>query len=334
MTNQSGKPNPEPSNNNKFTTFTKRLSLEGDLPPSMGKLQDRTYNIKNSGLVHTTSIPEEKKEPASNQHQRLNQERKESPQVWNPPHKGCETSLEDRSSTGGVVRFRLSQQAPGIPEASGSGNNFPEISETSEKAKTPVLNYKSRINVPVTFQNKPDSEKCLGPGNFQNSENTTGVENRDFQELDLNSKNDSMPAMSPRRKVWDTETASNNELCIAVSESNYHIFDQNNGRAVEKSQIQGKTVGVNDEMNKNEQFVEIGSTNYRPSDSDSPSQGEDLETRGDKKSPNERGDDVNLLPVEEDPDTPKKGLALFIGEENTATNSDVSMCCWGRVLVR
>lgn len=291
-------------------------------------------------MVHTKSIPEEKMEPASNQYQRLNQDRKASSDVRNHANKDYETSLEDRSSTEGVVRFRLSQQAPGIQDVvlsngQSPGNNFPETSDSqiSEKAKTSVLNYKSRINVPVSFQDKPNSKKCLGPGNFENSENTGdafSVENTDFQELD--SKNKAMSAMSPPRKVWDTETASNNEPCIAVSESNYHIFGQNNGGAVEKSQIQEKTVGVDDEMNKNEQFMEVESTNYRPSDFNSPGQGEGGGYLEMKESPNEVNEDVNLLPVDEDPDTPKKGLALFIGEENTAANSDVSMYCWRRLL--
>ena len=330
ISNQSGKPlNLEPSNNNKFTAFTKQLSPEGDLPPSMGRLLDRTFN-----LVHTKSISEEKMGPSSSLYQRLDQDRTASSDVRNPTQIDHKTLLEDRSSTEGVVRFRLSQQAPRFQDAAlnneqSPGNNFSETSEsqTSEKSKTPVMNYKSRINVPVSFQNKPNSEKCLGSGNFQNSENAedgSSGENRDFQEL--NSKGKVMPAMSPQRKVWDTETAINHEPCIAVSASNYHIFDQNNSGEAEESQVQETSVILNDEMNKNDQIVEIGATNYNPSDSDSPghSEGERYsEIVGEKGSPNEEGGGVS---VQEDPDTPKKGLALFIGQENTATNSDVSMC--------
>jgi hypothetical protein len=290
----------EPSNNNKFATFTKQSSLDEDLPPSMGKLQDRTYN---------KLIPEEK-EPSPNQYQTCSVEDRK-------------LSADDRNPSEDTVQFRLSRQAPGAQDVllNNEKSQNSEI-QTSEKAKTPVLNYKSRINVPVSFQTKPISENCLDAVNFQNSENIVdGHKLGNFHEFDPNSKNEAKPPTSPQRKCWDTETVIDSEPSIAVSESNYHIFDENNGRMARNSETTG-TLDI--EMNKDGRVMEA--MNYMQGGSDSPGQaGVYLEMEGVKKSPDEAEANLNSSPVEEDCDTPKKGLALFIGQENTVSNNDVSM---------
>ena len=298
-TNQFGNTsNQEPSNNNKFATFTKQSSLDEDLPPSMGKLQDRTYN---------KLIPEEK-ETYPNQYQTCSADDR------NP-------SADDRNPSEDTVQFRLSRQAPGAQDV--LLNNEKSLNseiQTSEKAKTPVLNYKSRVNVPVSFQTKPISENCLDAVNFQNSENIVdGCKLGNFHEFDPNSKNEAKPPTSPQRKCWDTEMVIDSEPSIAVSESNYHIFDENNGRMARNSET---TATLDIEMNKDGRVMKA--MNYMQSGSDSPGQaGVYLEMEGVKKSPDEGN--INSSPVEEDCDTPKKGLALFIGQENTVSNNDVSM---------
>jgi hypothetical protein len=267
----------------------------------MGKLQDRTYN---------KLIPEEK-EPSPNQYQTCSVEDRK-------------LSADDRNPSEDTVQFRLSRQAPGAQDVllNNEKSQNSEI-QTSEKAKTPVLNYKSRINVPVSFQTKPISENCLDAVNFQNSENIVdGYKLGNFHEFDPNSKNETKPPTSPQRKCWVTETVIDSEPSIAVSESNYHIFDENNGRMARNSETTG-TLDI--EMNKDGRVMEA--RNCMQDGSDSPGQaGVYLEMEDVKKSPDEGEANLNSSPVEEDCDTPKKGLALFIGQENTvSSNNDVSM---------
>jgi hypothetical protein len=281
----------------------------------MGKLQDRTYDIKYNSL--SKSIPEETG-PLPNQYNTWSvEDRKETARDQKRPDEDRspsledqKASLEDRNSSEDVVHFRLSRQAPSTQQQS-TGKSFHENSEfqNSEKEKMPVLNYKSRINVPVSFQTKPISEKNLDTVNVQNSKT---IADGKFDEFDLNSKNEAEPPTSPQRKCWDTEIAINSEPCIAVSESNYHILDQNDDRLAGNLETEEKPEGIR---------------NPNPTGSDSSagqSEGDAYLVMGDvNKSPDEGS---GLLPVEEDNDTPKKGLALFIGDENTISDNDVSIC--------
>ncbi len=283
----------------------------------MGKLQDRTYDIKYNSL--NKSIPEEK---GSNQYntwsvedrkdtvhdqKRPDEDRNPSLEDQNPSLEDQKASLEDRNSSEDVVQFRLSRQAPSTQQQS-PGKSFHENSEfqNSEKEKMPVLNYKSRINVPVSFQTKPISEKNLDTVNVQNSKT---IADGKFDEFDLNSKNEAEPPTSPQRKCWDTEIAINSEPCIAVSESNYHILDQNDDRLAGNLETEEKPEGIRNPgcdssagQSEGDAYLVMGGVN---------------------KSPDEWS---GLLPVEEDNDTPKKGLALFIGDENTISDNDVSIC--------
>jgi hypothetical protein len=272
----------EPSNNNKFTTFTKHSSLDEDLPPSMGKLQDRTYDMK-----YNSSSKTEGKGPLSN--------------------KG---SFEDRNSSEDVVQFRLSRQQPSTQgQSPGEISSENSQSQNSEKAKTPVLNYKSRMNVPVSFQNKQISEN--NEDTSQNSENFSDG----YRQENQNSENETKPPTSPQRKCWNTEAAVNSEPCIAVSESNNYILDQKDDKMAAKAETPEGAVVVDTQINHG-QVVETRN-HYRVG---STSPGEDVEA---DMSDATRSPEEGVLPDEED-DTPKKGLALFIGEENTISNSDVS----------
>ena len=288
----------EPSNNNKFATFTKQSSLDEDLPPSMGKLQDRTYDIKNNSL--SKSIPEEKR-PVSNKYH----------EDGNPSPEDQKASLEDRSSSEDVVQFRLSRQPPG-----NQGQSLGQISadnSESEKAKTPVLNYKSRMNVPVSFQNKLIADSNQDTVNAKNSE----IIADGYKQEHLDSKNEARLPTSPQRKCWNTEEAINSEPCIAVSESNYHIFDQKYEQMVTSVETPQRTGVTNSEI-KDGLLVETG--NHNRVGSDSSGHGDDGDMDDLKKSPDETSGSF----AGED-ETPKKGLALFIGEENTISNDDVSI---------
>ena len=290
----------EPSNNNKFSTFTKQSSLDEDLPPSMGRLQDRTYDIKNNSL--SKSIPEEKR-PVSNKYR----------EDGNPSPEGRKASLEDRSSSEDVVQFRLSRQPPGN-QGQSLGQISPENleSQNSEKARTPVLNYKSRINVPVSFPNKLISENHQDTVQAKNSEIITVG----YKQEHLDSKNEARLPTSPQRKCWNTEEAINSEPCIAVSESNYHIFDQKYEQMARSVETPERTGVTNGEI-KEGLLVETG--NHIRVGSDSSGHGDDGGMDDLKKSPDESSGSL----ADED-ETPKKGLALFIGEENTISNDDVS----------
>ena len=265
----------EPTNNDKVATYNKRSSLDGDLPPSMCRLQDRTLEIKTNNTNSCKSLPEEK---AS---YRLVENR-------NPSLEHRVASVEDQNTSEDVVQFRLSRQAP--------TKTFPDNSnlQNSDKPKTSVLNYKSRMNVPVSVQAKTVSE------NFVDSQNSRdlhvdgfGPNEGESSEFDMNSNNSEVQS---QRKCWDTGTANNSEPCIAVSESTARLFGKSANVETPRSLVMSASPGASDS---------------------SPGQGE--------QSPEGGNESPHSSPVEDDRETPKKGLALFIGEENTARNNDVSM---------
>ncbi|XP_028405927.1 calmodulin-regulated spectrin-associated protein 1-B-like isoform X2 [Dendronephthya gigantea] len=247
----------EPTNNNKVATFTKQSSLDGDLPPSMGRLQDRSFDIKANNINSSKPLPEDK---AS---QRFVENR-------NPSLEHRVTSVEDQNTSEDVVQFRLSRQAPTKTLTDNSDL------QNSEKPKTPVLNYKSRMNVPVSIQAKPVSE------NFADSQNS-----QDLAVDGLGPDEGECSEVQSQRKCWDTGTANNNE-------SNARLFGKSSNSNVEAPQslVMSGSPGVSDSSAQDEQSPEGGSESPHSS------------------------------PVEDDRETPKKGLALFIGEENAARNND------------
>ena len=198
--------------------------------------------------------------------------------------------------------------------------------QSLEKPK-PVLNYKSRMNVPVSFQNKPSPENYEDGDKPENSEKDSG----DSEKYNLGNGNfqhsENQSSTSPQRKCWDTEAINHSEPCVAVSESNYHIFDKNDEKVVENSETQMNTSEnsrkLEDEIAKGE------STTYNQNSFGSPDHAHDavyFESQAVKQSPRESDDaNLNSSPDEIACGTPKKGLALFIGQENTISNNDVSV---------
>lgn len=299
----------------------------------MGKLQDRTFNIKanNNTLSENNSIPEEKT-TLPNEYFASKRETnvKHSDDDRNTLVKYGNPSVEDRDMPEDVVQFRLSRQAPvnqdilrnkeQSPAISFPGNSDNE-STKAEKPKTPVLNYNSRINVPVSFQAKPNSENIIAQNSqIQISENFIDRQKQGNRNLyDLDTKNTGEPPNSPQRKCWDIDKTVSNEPFIAVSESNHHLLDQNDGsvsRDSERLEMRSDDGG-------------LGSMDCIRSVSERLGQSDDdvyMETEGVKQGPDEGEFDsgnLNSSPDDEEHNTPKKGLALFIGEENTVSN-DVS----------
>lgn len=338
--------------NNKFDAFTKQSSLEEELPPSMGKLQDRTYSLKTTdeSLTATNGDLSTRAEPTvilPNQ----------------PPSrkgKNIESQVDDlnsnRNTTGEVIHeFRLSRQASksqdplpskaqmtSRPDVRGNSGDF---ATQPEKRRAPVVNYKSRISVPLTYSTKPVFESSSnenGSGNDMNPVDVTAaVENEDPNQ-----------ASSPTRKRWDIDSACQAGPQLAVSKSNYGIFgkDSCSGMANTDDNRQAMSENVQESRRINQQaFGDLGIPGKTdnalekdiPGDTRSPASS-DEQTDLNKKMNSEKvyyaqtgnGSDGrpesasleangNSPDSEDGSETPKKGLALFIGDQN-AVGENVS----------
>ena len=215
----------EPSTNDKFATFTKQSSLD-ELPPSMGKLQDRTYSLKTGKKALTTNDGD-----LVNRH--TNQAPR-NPETFVMP---VVQSLSNRNQSEEVVHeFRLSRQTSGSQDPSLNKVQTTPKSEVlinsgdlptysgdvpTHSGRVPVMNYKSRISVPLTYTAKPvsqDVSEVDGSGNSANLAHAPAGVTDGFSDQ----------ASSPTRKCWDVESASNDEPQMAVSKSNFYMFQNGN----------------------------------------------------------------------------------------------------------
>ena len=235
------------------TTFTTG-SPDQELPPSMEKLQGVSYNMKtiNGNLRSSHSPPNEHEDPA----------------------KSSATFLP--SSEDVEQEFRLSRRpmhgshdsSLNKAQMSSSRENGSSSSEV-DKPRAPVMNYKSRISVPLTYTSKQSSDDnltsirggngirnlgsgekvCYNNNEQDNSESSlTKPSSLDFSDMDIpgdiispdephhTPANVNQPS-SPIRKRWETDPSSIGEPQLAVSKSNHNILDANNMNTSDEMQL-------------------------------------------------------------------------------------------------
>lgn len=274
----------------------------------MGKLQDRYYN---------SNVVADEKQTQPDEYSRTVDDGKFSVDKKKSPDDGRsalidirKTATDNRNMSEDVLQFRLSRQAANTENAVLNNSSENSKSQTYEKPRTPVLNYKSRINVPLPVQSKRVAGNLLNDLNSSTGQH----EQADAMAQGMCYEHIDEPPTSPQRKRWQTDVS---DPCIAVSESNHHVFKRNEGVMGLDLQTQETPTVLNNELDgamdkcsKNAFMSSGGSDSSGHSEGDVYLQADVVKNGSDKV---------------EECDTPKKGLALFIGEQSTASNSDVSL---------
>lgn len=260
----------------------------------MDKLQDRSYEFKIESSKHMKSQTDERKALSNTYNNNL---LNDGETLWNQRDlsSSADHEMGHQKLPEDIVQFRLSRQQPDLKESSPHSNATGDVKCERKTINSPVLNYRSRISMPIASKKKQISEK------------------EEKLQCTFDSSSDKQ-AISPPRKCWHAKTAGIDEPYLTIVQPDFHVEKENtsnfNLADSQNSDVLREIESINDSDDKAKASQEI-----------IPSPQSD--TKDLASSPDLENENVLLSSGECDSDQLKKGMTLFIGEENTISNSNV-----------